>query len=40
MSNTAARSICSRIWNDLKAAGPLALVEVEDQGETVKIWLE
>jgi hypothetical protein len=29
-----------RIWNDLKAAGPLALVEVEDHGETVKIWLE
>jgi hypothetical protein len=29
-----------RVWNDLKAAGPLALVEVEDSGETVKIWLE
>ena len=29
-----------RVWNDLKAAGPLALVEVEDHGETVKIWLE
>ncbi len=29
-----------RIWNDLKAAGPLALVEVEDHGESVKIWLE
>lgn len=29
-----------RIWNDLKAAGPLALVEVEDHGERVKIWLE
>ena len=29
-----------RIWNDLKAAGPLALVEVDDHGETVKIWLE
>lgn len=29
-----------RIWNDLKAAGPLSLVEVEDHGETVKIWLE
>lgn len=29
-----------KIWNDLKAAGPLALVEVEDHGETVKIWLE
>ena len=29
-----------RIWNDLKAAGPMALVEIEDHGETVKIWLE
>ena len=29
-----------RVWNDLKAAGPMALVEVEDRGETVKIWLE
>jgi len=29
-----------RVWNDLKAAGPLALVEMEDHGETVKIWLE
>ena len=29
-----------KIWNDLKAAGPMALVEVEDHGETVKIWLE
>lgn len=29
-----------KIWNELKKAGPLALVEVEDHGETVKIWLE
>ena len=29
-----------KVWNDLKAAGPLALVEIEDHGETVKIWLE
>jgi hypothetical protein len=29
-----------RVWNDLKAAGPLALVEVEDRGESVRIWLE
>lgn len=29
-----------KVWSDLKAAGPLALVEVEDHGETVKIWLE
>ena len=29
-----------RVWEDLKKAGPLALVEIEDEGETVKIWLE
>jgi hypothetical protein len=29
-----------RIWNDLKAAGPMALVEIEDHGEAVKVWLE
>jgi hypothetical protein len=29
-----------KVWNDLKAAGPLALVEVTDHGESVKIWLE
>lgn len=30
-----------RVWNDLKAAGPMSLVEVEtEDGETVKIWLE
>ena len=29
-----------RVWNDLKKAGPLALVEIEDHGETVKIWFE
>jgi hypothetical protein len=29
-----------RIWNDLKAAGPMALVEIEDHGESVKVWLE
>lgn len=29
-----------KIWNDLKAAGPMALVEIENHGETVKIWLE
>ena len=29
-----------RVWQDLKKAGPLALVEIEDEGETVKIWLE
>ena len=30
----------SKVWNELKKAGPLALVEVEDHGETVKIWFE
>lgn len=29
-----------KIWNELKKAGPLALVEVEDHGESVKIWFE
>ncbi|MEI6614929.1 MAG: hypothetical protein WCL37_08525 [Chrysiogenales bacterium] len=29
-----------KIWNELKKAGPMALVEVEDHGETVKIWFE
>lgn len=30
-----------RVWNDLKKAGPMSLVEVEtEDGETVKIWLE
>jgi len=29
-----------KIWNELKNAGPLALVEIEDHGETVKIWFE
>lgn len=29
-----------KIWSELKKAGPLALVEIEDHGETVKIWLE
>jgi hypothetical protein len=29
-----------RVWNELKKAGPQALVEVEDHGETVKIWFE
>lgn len=30
-----------RVWNDLKKAGPMSLVELEtEDGETVKIWLE
>jgi hypothetical protein len=30
-----------RVWKDLIAAGPMTLVEVEEEdGETVKIWLE
>ncbi len=29
-----------QIWASLKAAGPLALVQVQDKDATVKIWLE
>jgi hypothetical protein len=29
-----------KIWNELKKAGPLAMIEVEEHGETVKIWFE
>lgn len=29
-----------KVWNDLKKAGPLALVEIEDGQESVKIWFE
>jgi len=29
-----------KIWDELKKAGPQALIEVEDHGETVKIWFE
>lgn len=29
-----------KVWESLKAAGPLALVQVEDKDATVKIWLE
>ena len=29
-----------KVWNELKKAGPQSLVEVEDHGETVKIWFE
>ncbi len=29
-----------KVWESLKAAGPLALVQVEDRDATVKIWLE
>jgi len=29
-----------RVWNELKKAGPQALIEVEEHGETVKIWFE
>ena len=30
-----------RVWNDLKKAGSMSLVEIEtEDGETVKIWLE
>ncbi len=29
-----------KVWSELKKAGPLALVEVEEHGEIVKIWFE
>ena len=29
-----------KIWDELKKAGPLALIEIEEHGETVKIWFE
>lgn len=30
-----------KVWKDLKTAGPMTLVEIEEKdGETVKIWLE
>lgn len=30
-----------RVWNDLKKAGSMSLVEIESEdGETVRIWLE
>jgi len=28
------------IWNQLKDAAPLAIIEVEDEGQIVKVWLE
>jgi hypothetical protein len=29
-----------KIWSELKKAGPLALVEIDDHEEKVKIWME
>ncbi len=29
-----------KVWDMLKTAGPMALVEIEADGETVKIWFE
>ncbi len=28
------------VWNALKKAGPLALVEIKDDGAVIKVWLE
>jgi len=28
------------LWAELKKAGPMALVEIEDDGAVVKVWLE
>jgi hypothetical protein len=28
------------LWTELKKAGPMALVEIEDDGAVVKVWLE
>jgi hypothetical protein len=28
------------VWSALKKAGPLALVEIEDDGAVIKVWLE
>ena len=28
------------VWNALKKAGPMALVEIEDDGAVIKVWLE
>jgi hypothetical protein len=28
------------LWTELKKAGPMALVEIEDEGAIVKVWLE
>jgi hypothetical protein len=29
-----------KVWDELKKAGPQALIEVEEHDETVKIWFE
>jgi len=28
------------LWTELKKAGPMALVEIEDEGAVIKVWLE
>ncbi len=28
------------LWNELKKAGPMALVEISDHGAVIKVWLE
>ena len=28
------------LWTELKKAGPMALVQIEDEGAVIKVWLE
>jgi hypothetical protein len=28
------------LWTELKKAGPMSIIEIEDEGAVVKIWLE
>ncbi|RPJ01535.1 MAG: hypothetical protein EHM31_01380 [Candidatus Aminicenantes bacterium] len=28
------------LWMELKKAGPMAIIEIEDEGAVVKVWLE
>ncbi len=30
----------AQIWDELKKLGPMAILEVQDHGELIKIWLE
>jgi len=30
----------AQVWDELKKMGPMAIVEVQDHGERIKIWLE
>ena len=28
------------LWTELKKAGPMSIIEIEDEGAVVKVWLE